>query len=314
MNYPPGRPELGTAKRAFTDGKFVVAVGVLFVYPVVVGSALAAALSFSYPLPDLLAAGYVLAAPLAERVGWSSPAPTDVEQRILAYAHVATRGPKEVSLVALAACGLFFACLPLGDLAGFVLRFGTLGRYPPASYPELWWNRIGAVVCIGLASGHLVWVWIRTLERLPAFSRHWRDDPDSPAPSVPRPPLSVLPGLAAFAAGIACGVINDYPVVELLSVGWPLAAAAPVIAFLAGRRGVGTHSVENEDHHVVSGLFANVFASLVGVDLRGSLNALEPLGSALFGATLQPILLVSAAGIVALAYFEDTARYLVDRL
>jgi hypothetical protein len=61
-------------------------------------------------------------------------------------------------------------------------------------------------------------------------------------------------------------------------------------------------------------LFANVFASLVGVDLRGSLNALEPLGSALFGATLQPILLVSAAGIVALAYFEDTARYLVDRL
>jgi hypothetical protein len=262
-------------------GIWVMAFGLPFVLAALGIGILLRVLAFTFPVPDLLAIGYIFAvwsdtaeSELTGRsvrsvVGTAAgaverrlfPEGRDPESRVVRILGACTDSLKGMFLGIIGAAGLFVAAIPLvfgvrgiPNAASIVVQ-AVLAAGSVQSVADAWVlfdaaGRIVGMVVLWTASGaYGMWFWVRVFDRVPRYLRWWHDQterPDAPA----RPPGSLLPSVVLFTAGflVAMQGLPAWLHVSLL-VGWPVLVSVPVLLVRWTRRR-GETPVRNEDYAV----------------------------------------------------------------
>ena len=242
-------------------------------------------LSYLYPLPELLALGYVglsVAAP-----EYADDRTSDLERRLVTGTAVVSWGPKGA-----AACLLVFAGL-FASTVGFL--FGTLvvagvtraladPTVPVDFTPFEWVTAATAVVWLATYGLYGTWYWVRTLDRLPAFldawaSRRrvdvasewtwpWESDPEVAGPgATARPPdLLVAPTVLALGGVL---LVTVFGATNPITVAGLLLLAAGCLAAAAVARDWTPQPAATEQYALPAALLLQLTGLGVALDVTG---------------------------------------------
>lgn len=299
------------AVRVVADALWLCAVGTVVVLPAFAAGILVLFFVNAYPLPDLLAVGYVAAAPVARRLDRGVSGGGALEERVLLGAREAARTLKGATLSIAAGIGLFGAggvtLLAVGTTPG---AFELL-RLALDTAPGVAWLAAGSVGCLYVSAAHLLWAWNRSFRRLPAFLARWRGASDTPDPLVARPPLSIVPGLMAFGAAAGCVVLLDVRPVPLVGLLWPLALVPAIVAVVIGRRRP-PEPTDHEDHRIAVAATVEILALLV---IAGPLDRTTVTvdANSIADALLVPLHGVTVVLLIGVVYLPDAIRYADDQ-
>jgi len=285
---------------------WLVALGVVVVFPCVIAGIITNVLYNSYPLPELLVLGWVGVGAIDRRAPVATIETLDLEAQLYETVRSGTRSVKGMSTTIFAGCGLFSS-------AGYVLVGTALLSGVPVTVELVFAAPVTSAAVIAVVTApfvagvYLLWYWLRQFRRLRPFLEQWvGEESDHVAPARP-PGLTAPPTIVAVIAATLLGGLNEHPslssvtavVVPLLLVG--LAANL----YWMGAR--STTQIGREDLAVTGGLIIQ----FVGVFLTGS-------GSQLWTAAvrrqLPPVLfevrlLVIVALLLVLTVYPDINRY-----
>ena len=296
--------------RTLADGLWVAATATVVVLPAFASGVLSLFLVRTYPLPDLLAVGYLVARPVADRVALPTPDATALEERVLVGARETVRTMKGAMLALLAGMGLFGA----GGFGFLTIALGPeileLAWVAHSVAPGVAWVAVGAVCCLAASAAHLSWVWVRTFARLPAYLTRWRGAADPPDPPVARPPLSVVPGLLAFAVGVGCVTLFEPRPVPAVGLLWPVAPLAALGAVVVGRRRQPDPTT-GEDHRTLAGVAAEfvLLFALSDPERLASAESLAAVVGAVVDALVDPLIGLVVVALVGVTYLPDAFAY-----
>jgi hypothetical protein len=132
-----------------------------------------------YPIPEVLAIGWMIINVINTRFGQSvggrlpSRERVDVEEIVFDLVVNVVRSPKGVPTVLLTLTGFGGAISIFGVRSGNMLQFTREGLITIRSDPFFAWNVLG-VGLVSLGSGlFAVWFWARVIRRIPAYFQAW---------------------------------------------------------------------------------------------------------------------------------------------
>lgn len=224
----PGR------RRAVARTLWLVAVGLLVAFPVVLCGGLSTLLIRAFPFPDLLLLTWVAASSVLARTDrgpgpeWVESVRFEIDRFLHGAVENATRGWQGLCSTILVLVGLIPPVGLLSATPSLALRLVEVASLLPAAAGDvraLGVAALGTWVILGLLALVLstallgLWAWIREFRRLPRFLDQWEGTPRTGAPARV-PGVAVLPSLALLAGGVS--------LVPLLSGPGTVAAMAPL--------------------------------------------------------------------------------------
>lgn len=221
--YVPGKVEVELRRirsrtgwrRTLAAGLWLLAVGVFLALPAFFAGLAAVVLGRAFPVPDLL----VLGVALVGRDGVDGRL-YDLERRLYGATGSATRNAKGAVLVTWAVVGAFASATLLSTTFRFV--DDVLGVVPATADPLAVWNFLGVSVLLVASALSGLWVWLRELDRLPAFLDYWGGRPTCfGGPSRPVG-LTVPPTAAFLGATWFVGRAGDPSARATVAVAWPV--------------------------------------------------------------------------------------------
>jgi hypothetical protein len=284
------RTDAGLNTAAWTE-RIVFGVATLLVLGAVLGVVLflglfAQVLSYLYPLPELLALGYVGLSVVAP--AHADDRTSDLERRLVTGTAVVSWGPKGAAACFLVFVGLFASTV--GFLFATLVVAGVTRALADPTVPLGWsafeWLTATTVV-VWLATYGLygTWYWVRTLDRLPAFLDAWADrrrvdvasewtwpwesDPEVAGPTATaRPPdLLVAPTALALGGALVITVLGATTPVTL--AGLLLLAAGCLTAAMVARDWP-PQPATTEQYALPAALLVQVTGLGVTLDVMGS--------------------------------------------
>lgn len=242
-------------------------------------------LSYLYPLPELLALGYVglsVAAP-----AYADGRTSDLERRLVTGTAVVSWGPKGAAACLLVFAGLFASTV--GFLFATIVVAGVTRALADPTVPLDWsafeWvTATTVVVWLGTYGLYGTWYWVRTLDRLPAFldaweSRRgvdvasewtwpWESDPEVARPIAPaRPPdLLLVPTTLALGGAL---VITVFGATTPVTIAGLLLLAAGCLAAAAVARDWPPQPATTEQYALPAALLIQLSGVGVTLDLMG---------------------------------------------
>ncbi|WP_227134611.1 hypothetical protein [Halorubellus salinus] len=233
---------------------YLLAVMIIVAMPAILAAVVLRALTYAYPLLDILVLAWVLKdrfEPHLEIVSSDSRLQRfyyDIESFLFDIIDQATRSIHGMIatmfalLGVMVAAGYFLLLVSVGPRFLETIQLGvrTLADSPSLDVFQIVWNLLGVLVLLGTVGSYALWGWLRELQRLPYFL-DYREAKTTE--EHPRDALSALPparvtgffGLPAVAMGLmAASIQSDSTLANtIVSVGWPLWL---VLLGVAGRR------------------------------------------------------------------------------
>jgi|GEM_PF-4143342 len=302
----------------------LVALGGLLVMPQLLAGLALLVFIYAYPIPDLLFLGWVLSVRVVPEVDVGPSRNRlldlqfDFERELLDGIEHANRSLLGLFLtlfivvgIAISSLYLLIGIMVIRQTHQLIIKGGTvfLDTYQP-TVGLLTWNWFGIVMLLFFGGSYGIWVWIRTLSRLPHFLDRWEARDTVTADVVTAQPLG-FNALAVLTYPLALTMMNQlstlsYP--ELLTAGsiWPLVIALGAWALYRAQR-APPQSVQRTHLWITGGLVAQLFAVGLAGNLARTVNDLttaQPLVPRLVVPLGLPVLIGCMLGYAVLTRYE----------
>lgn len=301
----------------------LAALGLVLAIPTVPAAFITLAIVDAYPIPDLLALGWIAATSIPPSL---SPGFVrrrvlsrrfDLERTLIDAVENATRSLQGMTLTMAISLGLVMTSIYLwGAVVTVPWALAPLTTELPSVLARRdvttvvgAWDRIGITTSFLAAGGMALRGWITEFERLPHFLDDWEDRtttrgrPPSRPPGVVLLPAALGAGTLGFLSLVGFTVLTDDPVVlhYLFAGSWPVAVFGVWFVHRTWRRRP-SQPVTAENYWIVGGVLLQAYA------VGGPLALYSPTWEHLFSLVAFTFVAVAVAGLPAVRRYERTNR------
>lgn len=292
-------------RRSVAVGVWLTALGTFFSIPAFLAGLLGLLVGTAFPLPDLLLAA-VVSFDAATRTEYETGS-FDLEDRVYPAVGAATSSLTGAVLVLIVAFGVLLSVQILVSALHLSVSVTSTQLWTDSAVAR--WNAFGLVTVLLTVAVYDFWVWVRTLDRLPALAGS--DDESGGAtsnrPAYPLgltvPPTAALVALVPFIPLVGRGPTQHL----VLTVLWPVLLTGLGLAALASLS--TSDAVSNAERWLVVGALLVQIVGWTVVVHGGRLAEVATDSLLLFSLAIVP-LLASLPDIVRYATrYDDARRY-----